>query len=142
MSRRCVICGGGHEVGRDGRCAGCRIAKVAAVLGIRYDQARALPPDKYPPLPPVPETVAARCGFCGTLLGDRRAGTKYCSPVCAERARSARRKRPPSYANNPARACPVCGEDISWRRSNALYCSKRCRDAAERLRRREAKANG
>lgn len=142
MSGRCVICGGGHAVGRDGRCAGCRIAKVAAVLGIRYDQARALPPDKYPPLPPVPETVAARCGFCGTLLGDRRAGTKYCSPECAWRARAPKRAKPPGYADPPERACLVCGADISDMRRSALYCCKRCRDAAERQRRREEKANG
>lgn len=142
MSGRCVICGGGHEVGRDGRCAGCRIAKVAAVLGIRYDQARALPPEKYPPLPPVPEAVPARCRYCGTLLGDRREGTKYCSPECAWRARAAKRAKPPGYADPPERACLVCGADISDMRRSALYCCKRCRDAAERQRRREGKANG
>lgn len=71
-------------------------------------------------LPPLPERD---CAHCGERFTARKWGAVYCSSLCNNRARHARRKA--AYVR-VATACGHCGADLSDKRPDAKFCSDQC----------------
>jgi predicted nucleic acid-binding Zn ribbon protein len=71
------------------------------------------------------------CLFCGKGFEPRRAGQKYCSDQCRERAQDRRQTPRKGLAGYQVeKACTVCGQSFLSRTKNPArerYCSTKCR---------------
>lgn len=70
------------------------------------------------------DKMEGQCLCCERNYSLRRAGQKYCSPICQSRA-SGRLKRGKDVKNDPAKTCPRCDRQFTGF-NGQVCCSDRC----------------
>lgn len=121
----CKICRCGTDVGSDGRCRSCRIAKTATDMGTSYGKLEASIWLRFGNQVYATADNLATCPGCGKLFLPRTQNQIYCSNACAVKAaQKAYRKRRRTQASrapvDKRKESPCSSSDASTAEASIL----------------------